>query len=272
MPDPDRRSYDSVVDFLTAVAQNNPLNSSLIEVGDSDSGKKIIGIKTGNGPVSNLVVATHHGNEYGSTEVALAFARSVAENPIPGKSVYVIPVLNIQGYERGSRYESGFDPNRDYPGPCGSEGPWNLKSTQALNKFLQEKNIVASATLHTYWPAVTYPLGLSTDHYSTAYDDEFIKLANAATEISQYEIGFASEVIYPADGTFEDFAFLEYGIWSLLFELGRSHFPNQSDINEMIRVNVPGLRRMFESARNERAENHSFTGKCVKGNYDPHIE
>lgn len=272
LPDSDRRSYQAVVDFLKAVVQNNSDRAAMIDIGESDSGKKIVGIKIGNGDVHDLVVATHHGNEYGSTEVALAFARHLAEDPIPGITMYVVPVLNISGYESGNRYENSFDPNRDYPGPCGGEGPWNLKSTQALNRLIQEKNIIASATLHTYWPAVTYPLGLSTDHYSTDYDAQFIRLANDATYLSNYTTGFASEVIYPADGTFEDFAFVEYGIWSLLFELGGSHFPNQSAINEMIRVNVPGLRKMFENAPTTRAENHAFSGNCVKNVFDPHIE
>ena len=38
------------------------------------SGDTIIGLKIGNGPVNNLVVGTHHGNEYGATEVTRAFA------------------------------------------------------------------------------------------------------------------------------------------------------------------------------------------------------
>ncbi len=117
MPDPDRRSYDSVQDFLKQAVAANSQNASIVTVGDSDSGKKIIALKSGNGPVANLVVATHHGNEYGSTEVALAFARDIAERPIANQTTYVIPVLNISGYEKGSRYESAkgdsFDANRD---------------------------------------------------------------------------------------------------------------------------------------------------------------
>src|SRR5690606_13246985 len=103
-------------------------------------------------PVHNLVVGTHHGNEYGATEVAQAFAEDIALKPIEGQTIYVIPVLNTWGYDRRYRREQGqratHDPNRDYPGPCGSDGPFNLRSTKALADFLDAVPIVNSAPLH----------------------------------------------------------------------------------------------------------------------------
>ena len=113
------------------------------------------------------MVATHHGNEYGSSEVAMAAAKDLAEQPISDQTVYVVPVLNIQGYNSRDRYETTADkryqdPNRDYPCPCGTDGPFALKSTQALANFIDHEGIVTSATLHTFYPAVVYPWGFST--------------------------------------------------------------------------------------------------------------
>ena len=102
---PISKNYADIKAFLTKVVADHPQNAELFVLGDSDSGEKIIGIKAGNGPVNNLVVGTHHGNEYGSTEVAKAFAQSVAEQPIAGETMYVIPVLNINGFDRRDRYE-----------------------------------------------------------------------------------------------------------------------------------------------------------------------
>jgi hypothetical protein len=87
-------------------------------------------------------------------------------------------------------------------------------------------------------------------------------VAIAATTKSHYEIGNSTEVIYPANGTFEDYAFWKHGVWSLLFELGTSHSPTDASVREMVRVNVPGLRRFLEQAPRERAENHDFKGRC----------
>ncbi|MDZ4676854.1 MAG: M14 family zinc carboxypeptidase [Oligoflexia bacterium] len=258
--------YSEVKDFINQTAIKYPQNVRIINVGDSDSGDVILGLQIGNGPTHNLVVGTHHGNEYGSTAVAAAFALALAANPIPDQTVYVIPVLNISGYNSRNRYETtqgrSKDPNRDYPGPCGTEGPFHLKSTANLARFIQEKNIITSATMHTYFPAVVYPWGISTHQTGTLFDTVFQQLARAAVQESRYAIGNSTQMIYPADGTFEDYAYWHHGIWSMLFEIGNSHSPTQSAISHMISVNVPGLRRMLEIAPKARAPNHAFTGQC----------
>ena len=258
--------YDEIKKYLRAIEAQFPHNAKLISIGLSDSGEQIEGLRIGNGAIKNLVVGTHHGNEYGSTEVAKGFARSVAETPLAGQTLFVIPVLNIKGYNSGIRWESiadgSHDPNRDYPGPCGTEGPFKLKSTAALAKFIDEQGIVGSATLHTYSPAVLYPWGISTHDLATPYDPLFKQLVADATVESHYATGNSTALLYPADGTFEDYAFWKHGVWSILFELGSSHSPGNAAVQEMIKVNVPGMRRMFDQVPSERAQNHAFTGKC----------
>ena len=259
-------NYASVLTTLKKIVNENPTNATWFELGMSDSGRPIVGLKIGDGETADLIVGTHHGNEYGATAVALGAADSLAKNPIKDHTVYVIPVLNISGYNARDRYESigsqSIDPNRDYPGPCGTEGPYHSKATHALADFIDKKQIVSSATLHTYFPAVLYPWGLSTQDLSTPYDSTFIALSKAATVESQYDVGNSTEMLYAADGAFEDYAYWKHGIWSLLFEMGHSHNPSDAELKQMVEVNVPGLRRFIETAPKERAENHAFTGKC----------
>ncbi|MGE0634094.1 MAG: M14 family metallopeptidase [Pseudobdellovibrionaceae bacterium] len=260
------RKYQSVVETMQNLERTYPQNVEMFELGVSDSGKSIVGIKVGNGAISNLLVATHHGNEYGSTEVAIGFAESVAAEPIQGQTLYIIPVLNIVGYDSRNRHESSttgwHDANRDYPGPCGTDGPHNLKSTKMLAEFVDKMGIVASATIHTSWPAVVYPWGISTNDIDTPYTDIFKVMANNAVYVSKYTAGNSTAVIYPADGTFEDYAFWKHGVWSMLFEVGYSHSPNQKAVEELVRVNTPGLRKMFAEAPSQRAADHEFRGHC----------
>ncbi len=259
-------NYAKVVDSLTQITQQNPATSQLFTLGVGDSGESIIGIKIGNGPTADLIVGTHHGNEFGSTAVAVGAAEEFARNPIADHTVYIIPVLNISGYNILNRYvkASGrnVDMNRDYPGPCITATPFQSKATKALADFLAEKNIISSATLHTYWPAVLYPWGLSTNQTGTKDDSLFINLSNAAAVESRYEVGNSKELLYAADGAFEDYAYWKHGIWSLLFEMGGSHNPSQASMKTMIQVNVPGMRRFFEMAPKTRSADHTFTGKC----------
>lgn len=267
--DPFNRKYSDVQAELQELAKRDPIRVSVVDLGVNDTGQMLQALKVGDGKVHTLVVATHHGNEYGSTEVGLAFARSVAENPILGQTVYVVPVLNISGYDKRQRTELGYDPNRDYPGPCGTGGPFKLRSTKALADLIDRENIVTTATLHTYSELVLYPWGFTTRDTKTEYNDLYIELGQAAAQESHYEVGNSTDELYPADGCYEDYAMWKHGVWSLLFEMGKTHRPSQGQIDEMIRGNVPGLRRFLESAPRERAEKHAFTGKCSNNKFGP---
>lgn len=263
---PNPSNYDKAVQTIQQIAQQNPGSTQVMSIGVNDKGVPIQALKIGAGPVNALIVGTHHGNEYGSTAVALGVADSLAKNPMPGLTVYIVPVLNITGYNQNNRYEVGLsasiDPNRDYTGPCKTGSTFNLKSTKALADFVDQKNVVISATLHTYWPAVVYPWGISTRDLSTPYDQTYKALVQAATIESGYQTGNNTEVLYPADGTFEDYAYWKHGIWSLLFELGFSHSPDQTSIKNMVESNIPGIRQFLEQSPKERATNHAFAGRC----------
>lgn len=263
---PSASNYDNVVNKLNEIASLNPSQAQVITIGTNSQGVPIKGLKIGQGPVASLVVGTHHGNEYGSTAVALGFAQAATVAPVEGQTVYVIPVLNVSGYNRGNRYETGLqstvDANRDYPGPCVSGKSFKLKSTESLAQFLEDKNIQISATLHTYFPAVVYPWGISTRDLSTPYDDTYKRLVADATQESRYRTGNNTEVLYAADGTFEDYAYWKHGIWSLLFELGFTHNPDPTAIKNMIEVNTPGIRRFLENSPKTRVASHGFSGRC----------
>lgn len=263
---PSPTNYEKVVTTIQKIATQNPGNAKVISIGVNDQGVPIQALQIGSGAVSSLIVGTHHGNEYGSTAVALGVADSFAKSPVEGQTIYIVPVLNITGYNKYSRNENGlrgsFDANRDYTGPCKSGATFNLKSTKALSDFLEAKNVQISATLHTYWPAVVYPWGISTQDLSTPYDAQYLELVKAATKESNYQIGNNTQILYPADGTFEDYAYWKHGIWSLLFELGFSHNPDPTAIKNMVEVNVPGIRRFLETSPKKRVTSHDFSGKC----------
>ena len=116
---------------------------------------------------------------------------------------------------------------------------------------------------------------MSTKDLATPYDSIFKGLVDACTVESHYPTGNTTDLIYSANGTFEDYAFLKHGSWSILFELGSSHSPSDADLVELRKVNVPGLRRLFETAPTTLAEKHDFTGKCdpsVRKRDDSHLE
>ncbi len=259
--------YEQVVQRVQSIQSENQNTSRIFSLGVSDQGLPIIVIQIGRSGPATLIVGTHHGNEYGSTAVAVAAAQHFAKYPLRDRTLYIIPVLNTSGYNARSRNERGpnnqsFDANRDYEGPCRSGVAHKLKSTRYLANFIEEKNIVASATLHTYMPGVLYPWGFSTRDTMTLDQSKYVELARMATKESGYGVGNSTEELYAADGTFEDFAYWRHGVWSLLFEMGLSHNPNEQNIQDMIRLNVPGLRRFLEESPENRSVRNQFTGRC----------
>jgi hypothetical protein len=107
-----------------------------------------------------------------------------------------------------------------------------------------------------------YPWGFATRDLKTAYEKEFIAWAKMAASVSTYPVGNSTALLYPAAGTFEDYVFWQHGTWSLLFELGHSHYPGENELSEMRRVNVPGIRQMLAMAPKARAADHAFKGSC----------
>lgn len=258
-------AYDKIIETLRSLHRSHPRDTRLFQLktplrAQGFPQRKIVGIQIGLTGPADVIVGTHHGNEHGSTEVAMALAQSLSENPIRNRQIFLIPVLNISGYESILRLEHGTDPNRTYPGPCGSTAaPFSLESTKALAKFLHKKNIVSAITLHNSGNSVTYPWA-NVKNTPTVFQSEFERLANVATSINGFKSGTSADVVYETLGNFEDYAFWQFGIWSFLFEMGTSNW--EKEIPEMIARSVPAVRALLDAAPRERADQHAWTGKC----------
>jgi len=258
--------YENIQSFLRKLANDYPTNVVLVTIGPSNSGTNIEGVKIGRGPVHELVVATHHGNESGSTEVSKILATQLAMNPIPNREITVIPVLNISGYNNDQRHENRgdqwVDPNRDYPSPCGSAtGPFGLKSTQSLAQYLETENIVSALTLHDPFSTITYPWGFKKGE-KTLYEAFFHDWATDAATENRYKIGTSANAIYEAHGVFEDYAFWKLGIWTMLYEIGPDYALNPGDLAIATRDLIPGMIRFLGYAPLQAAKDHTFKGKC----------
>lgn len=272
--------YQMVLDRLDDLVEKYPDTSEIIELGTNDKDKTIYVLKVTDPKAEEtshqLVVGGHHGNEYGSVEVAMAFAESIAKKPLEGRTVYVLPALNITGYNTNTRREDFIDPNRDYLGPCGSHDtstskepkdddnkPFQLKSTKLLADFLVEKNISASLTLHTYGNVITYPWSVNYEQITNDHDT-FVAMAELGSEKNNYKIGTAADLLYFVAGNFVDYAYWEHGVWAFLFEIGTSHYPSDKSVKEAISLNVPAMRDMLDVAPAERSVSHAYDLTCPK--------
>lgn len=255
--------YERVERIVNEVHKANPSNTKVFRL-PTYVNESLIGIEIGDGNIEDLIVATHHGNEYGSTELALALIQSFAQKQIPGRKTVIIPVINVSGYNANQRGEHGYDPNRDWEGPCGNAHgtPFQLKSISAVRDFIARRNFIMAITLHTYHPSVTYPWG-GEENSVTDHTSEFAQIASLAVQHNNYYTGTSANVIYPARGIMEDYVFWRHGVWGFLFELGTSHNPTSEDIKKIISDNVPAITSMLTGGPTQRATKTAFKGKCT---------
>lgn len=226
--------YAKVVEQMRSLEQQYPAYAKVFSIGTNDDGDDIFALRVSTKPeivdhqkIGHIVVATHHGNEAGAPAFALYFLddliRRYAATPdaeaLKTREYTVIPVLNISGFNADERLEHDVDPNRDYPSPCLSQDGGALKSVKVLMDLFQTRTFVGSVTVHGYDGSLSYPWGMVADNYVSKDQDRYDALFAHAAERNNYRSGNGAELIYPANGCYEDWVYWRYGAWSMLVEL-----------------------------------------------------
>ncbi len=253
--------YDKILSRLNEL--DKLPNTTLFSLGKNDQGRDIMGIVVGDASrakVKHVVVGTHHGNERASAEVPLYFSEMIAKSFDSSVLYYVVPVLNISGYNVSRRGETGsdgevHDSNRDYEDACTTKQDFNLKSTTLIAELIEREEIVSAVSVHGYIGTFTFPWGTEARNYATQDDAFFTEWAKKSVKINNYKIGTHGGAIYPATGAFEDWAYYKLGVWSFLLEI-RSP---SSDLKK----DAASLVEFFKNSPSERSRNVGQQVNCV---------
>ncbi|NDD04525.1 MAG: hypothetical protein EB078_06440, partial [Proteobacteria bacterium] len=227
--------YTVIVEKMQAIQKEHASTTALYSIGKNDDGVDIYAMRVSTHPskmdknkIGHLIVGTHHGNEGAAADLSLDFLNSLIQR-FDSSELYrgqlsdtewtIVPVLNISGYNENHRHEHGMDPNRDYPGPCISAAGGKLASVKAAMELLASRPFTGSATLHGFVGTFTYPWGIAVKNDHTLDHNRFVEITSKAAEINGYRYGTSTEIVYPCDGSFEDYAYWKHGAWSLLVEL-----------------------------------------------------
>ncbi len=113
-PMPAYRDADEMLQALEALAEEWPGRAELVDLGVSCEGRPLVGLRMGEGDYRVRLLAGHHGDELASAEVALELARRILQEEVAAE-VWVLPHVNPDGIEQGSRYNARqVDLNRNY--------------------------------------------------------------------------------------------------------------------------------------------------------------
>ena len=265
--------YKDVIDKMKMLSAKYPQFTSVFSLGQNDDSVDILAMRISVTPtavdpkkVGHLLVSTHHGNESATPVFTLYFTEELLKRyashelfrtNLSDTEWTIIPVLNISGFNANNRQEHGYDPNRDYPGPCTTQTGGKLKSISLLIKHLQSRVYTGSLTVHGYYGSLTYPWGVSTANTHSLDHNAFEKIVSKATSLNGYVFGTSTDVIYPCDGSFEDYTYWKHGIWSLLLELKTG---SQTDIPPT----ASAVAAYFDQIDSTPSSKNQMTGQCTR--------
>lgn len=263
--------YKIVLDKLSLLQKQYASVSHIFSIGKNDDGVEIYALRVSTTPtqmdkakIGQILVSTHHGNELAAPEFTMAFIADLLQRftsdelwrtNLKDMEFTIIPVLNVSGYNANQREEHGRDPNRDYAGPCNSGTGGKLASIKRLIDFYNTRIFAGSVTVHGYDGSMTYPFGMYTTNTHTHDHNQYQQIFQKAAQFNGYRTGTASDIVYPANGCYEDWVYWKYGSWSLLLEL-------KSGSATDIKTTVPAIASFYDQLNASPSVKNQMTGTC----------
>lgn len=237
-------AYSEILDTHAELANQFPEWVKVVDYGTSVAGKTLRlvriqspdeALEAGNRP-GVVISGSTHGNEYLNIEDRLAgwFLENRVNSPglmrflNAGGVIYVIPILNPDGYESRSRANAnGVDLNRDFELVPAGEPNFREAETKALKQFFDREftanhvDLRVSVDYHCCDGSMLFPWSYTMDNLPTdilAGHDEIARLMQEDIDPS-YRVGSTGQVLgYNPRGTSKDFYFAKYGALAFTFE------------------------------------------------------
>jgi predicted deacylase len=130
--------------------------------------------------------------------------------------IVYFPLANPSGFEKEKRetYPGKLDPNRDYPIDKNQEC-YRTTATHILDHLFRIYSFDLTVILHNGDSQISFPWGTFA-HIANSHTQDYSVMRAAAemmqgeadpAKLQEFKVGTMSEVIYPASGTFDDWAY-----------------------------------------------------------------
>ena len=238
-------SFEEVILISKELEKKYPNLAKIEKYGKSKNGLDLFSLKissnvaSSNKELKSMLTSATHGDELITVEVLLELTKSILEgygtndrftNILNKSEVYMIFVVNPEGFTRRSRYAGGIDPNRQYPWPGNPNRRTPVPAIDALMDFYKLKNFKGSIDYHAYGKMVMFPWGYTKDLINSSDHQHFDELTKAMAKNNRYKHGPISRVIYVAKGSSADFYYEHNNGLAIAVELGNRKVPRQSQI------------------------------------------
>ena len=257
-PMEDYHDYNELTSFLQNIATDYPNITKLESIGQSVQGRELWVMEISNNPGINEIepefkyVANMHGDETVGRELSLYLIEWLVEgygnddratNIINNTDVFIMPSMNPDGFENGSRYNAnGIDLNRDFPDQFNDPNNSTLDrqpETRAMMEWTWEHNFVLSANMHTGALVANYPFdGPNSGTYSASPDDDLfihLSLAYANAHPNMSSGGFSNGITngaqwYAVFGGMQDWNYVWEGGCDITLEQNAVKWPNSNQL------------------------------------------
>lgn len=223
-----QRKYPDLVEVHNFGRSYNRQELMIYKIWD----KKVKKPTTGKRPAI-FISGTTHGDEY--LNVADQLPRLFLEQRdsdsfrkflAAGGHLYVLPVLNPDGYDRNKRRSAnGADLNRDFPLKHKNHRGFKEVETRNLDRYLSKEvdgnnlKLEVSNDYHCCIGAILYPWSYTTDPIPQKDLKRHLDIAKRMAEIFGYKYGTTPEILgYKPLGTSKDFYYERYGAVTYTFE------------------------------------------------------
>ena len=231
-------SYEQIIDDLFHLEKKNPMFSSVVNLGSTDSGTNLYGLLINNHLVTPqtliLVTGAIHGNEYMHVADQLDNAflnvlnKEFYEYYNRGGAFFIVPIFNPDGFSINSRYNGNDrDLNRDFPNIITGDAGFAQKETKNLKvwieKFLESTSARLEVTMDYHccfnrtllfsWSHTSEPIPLNDRERFNVLGEYLIN------EISDVSYNAVNELFWSfPDGTSIDYWYAKYGALALIYE------------------------------------------------------
>ncbi|HJN73628.1 MAG TPA: M14 family zinc carboxypeptidase [Myxococcota bacterium] len=198
-----------------------------VAIGESVEGRDILALQRGAGPRVRIL-GGHHGDETAGVALAMELARSLE---VPGRSLWIVPIVNPDGYAAGSRQNANeVDLNRNYDQAwadsvfSGPE-PFSEPETLSIRTLASFHPPVMGLSLHSGALNIGYPWNHTRD--PAPEEDELILLGAvyaAACVVEDFSLVNGADW-YVTYGDSNDWSLARHGAWEYTVELSVEKSP-----------------------------------------------
>mmetsp|Transcript_7629 Transcript_7629/g.17093 ORF Transcript_7629/g.17093 Transcript_7629/m.17093 type:complete len:413 (+) Transcript_7629:185-1423(+) len=139
---------------------------------------------------------------------------------VNGRSTWITPMTNVDGFSRHRREENGMDPNRDFPYLQKPNMCMRTQTARTINELFRRHLFHFELTFHGGMRALTYEWGSrnhmrgrssseSPDDWAFSHVGKYMQDASGLSSAGKkfYPLGRITDQVYPVDGGLEDWSY-----------------------------------------------------------------